>query len=131
MGAPYGITFSDFSTLPNSRNALLAAEHARVHGKFPELHAALFSAYFSHGLDIGDLEVLGELGKDVGLDSAELISAVRQGTYGEKLRQAKEEAKERGVTGVPTFFIGDKDRIVGAQPIEVFRRALKSRRDRS
>lgn len=134
MGAPFGITFADFSNLPNSRNAHLAAEYARVHGKFPELHASLFSAYFSKGLDISDIEVLGHLGKEAGLNDAELMDALRQGTNADKLKHAQEKAVQLGVNGVPAFFIGDKECIFGAQPIEVFRKVLKSiestRRDR-
>lgn len=126
MGAPFGITFADFSNLPNSRNAHLAAEYARVHGKFPELHASLFSAYFSEGLDIGDIEVLGHLAGEAGLNDAELTEIVQKGTNGEKLKQAQQEAIKLGVTGVPAFFIGDKECIFGAQPIEVFRKILKS-----
>jgi len=126
MAAPFGITFADFANLPNSRNAHLAAEYARAQGKFPELHASLFSAYFSEGLDISDLEILAELAKDAGLDSAELVRSIQQGTFSEKLSQAQKKAKDHDVSGVPAFFIGDKERIMGAQPIEVFRKVLKT-----
>ena len=127
MGAPYGITFSDLSVLRNSRAAHLAAEFAREQSVFGQLHAALFSAYFSQGLDISDHDVLGQLGKDAGLDDAELLRSVRQEAYAHRLQQAHEEAQALGVSGVPTVFIGDKERIVGAQPIEGFRKALKHR----
>jgi predicted DsbA family dithiol-disulfide isomerase len=125
MGTPYGITFADLSVLRNSRNAHLAAEHARARGKFPLLHARLFSAYFSEGLDISDRDVLGQIGTDVGLDEADLLRSIDEGRYQERLERAQEEARSLGVTGVPTFFIGEKERLVGAQPIEVFRKALK------
>lgn len=126
MGAPFGITFADFSVMPTSRPALQAAEYAREHGRFPEFHAALFAAYFSQGLDIGTPDVLRQLGCDVGLDGEDMLIALQEERYMAMLRQAQEKAGSLGVTGVPTFFINGKERIVGAQRVEVFRKALQS-----
>jgi predicted DsbA family dithiol-disulfide isomerase len=126
MGAPFGITFADFSVMPTSRPALQAAEYAREHGRFPEFHAALFAAYFSQGLDIGTPDVLRRLGCDVGLDGEDMLIALQEERYMAMLRQAQEKAGSLGVTGVPTFFINGKERIVGAQRVEVFRKALQS-----
>jgi predicted DsbA family dithiol-disulfide isomerase len=127
MGAPYGITFADFSVLSNSRNAHLAALAAREQGAFSALHPLLFSAYFSEGRDLGDADLLVQLGRDAGMDGEFLRAALGERRYADRLAQAQEEAARLGVTGVPTFFIGDRERIIGAQPIDVFRKALKRR----
>lgn len=126
MGAPFGIAFADRPLLSNSRLALQAVEFAREQGRFDPFHVALFVAYFSHGLDIGNLDVLRQIGQDVGLDAGAMVNAVKSGKYLPKLEEAKEEAAVRGVTGVPTFFIGDKKSVVGVQPLDVFRKALRS-----
>jgi predicted DsbA family dithiol-disulfide isomerase len=126
MGAPFGIAFADRPLLSNSRLALQAAEFSREQGRFDPFHAALFAAYFSHGLDIGNLDVLKQIGRDAGLDAGAMVNAVQSGRYLQKLEEAKEEAAVRGVTGVPTFFIEDKKSVVGAQPLDVFRKALRS-----
>lgn len=126
MGAPYGITFADFSTLRSSRSAHIAALYAREQGAFAAFHAALFSAYFSHGQDISDIDLLAQLGSDASLKEDDLRAALKEQRYVARLAQAQEEAIRLGVTGVPTFFLGDKERIIGAQLIEVFRKALKS-----
>ena len=125
-GAQFGITFADRSLLSNSRQALQAAEFARDQGKFLELHASLFTAYFSFGLDIGNIDILAELARDAGLDSEAMKKAVRDGTYLPRLEEAKREAALRNVTSVPMFFLGDKKTIVGAQPLDVFRKTLRS-----
>ncbi len=127
MGAPFGITFADREILSNSHLALQAAEFSREHGKFGPFHTALFSTYFSQGLDIGDLDVLTGIGRDAGLDAEAMKNAVLTGKYLPALEKAKEDAAARKVTGVPTFFIEDKKCIVGAQPLDVFRKALRSR----
>ncbi len=126
MGAPFGIVFADRPFLSNSRLALQAAEFSREHGAFGPFHAALFAAYFSHGLDIGNPEVLKQIARDAGLDAEAMAHDLRSGKYLPKLEETREESARLGVTGVPTFFIGDKKSIVGAQPLETFRKVLRS-----
>jgi predicted DsbA family dithiol-disulfide isomerase len=125
-GAPFGITFVDRSFLSNSKKALQAAEFARDHGKFGAFHPALFSAYFSRGLDIGNSEVLARIAAESGLDPDAMSKSLQEGTYLPKLEAAKEEAALLNVTGVPAFFINRKRSVVGAQPLDVFRKALRS-----
>jgi predicted DsbA family dithiol-disulfide isomerase len=127
MGAPFGIAFADRPFLSNSRRALQAAEFARDQGKFAEFHQALFTAYFSRGLDIGSFPVLAQLATDCDLDPGAMERSVQDGVYRPRLEQAQEEATRLGVTGVPTFFVKGKKKIIGAQPIDVFRRTLTSR----
>ena len=127
MGAPFGITFADRPMLSNSRLALLAAESAREQGKFQAFHEAVFAAYFSQGIDIGDLDALKQIATDAGLDADAMAEAVTRGKHLPMLETAKEEAARLGVTGVPTFFIDEKRSIVGSQSLEVFRKTLRSR----
>lgn len=127
MGAQFGITFADRPFLSNSRPALLAAEFAREQGKFQEFHSGLFSAYFSQGLDIGNIEILSQISRDAGLDADAMVDSIKSARFLAQLEKAKEDAGRRGVTGVPTFFIGEKKSIVGAQPLDVFRKSLRSR----
>ncbi len=126
MGAPFGITFADRPLLSNSRLALQTAEFAREQGRFGPFHSALFAAYFSHGLDIGSIDVLETIARDAGLDAGAMKQALQSGKYLPRLEATKEEAAVRGVTGVPTFLIRDRKSVVGAQPLEVFRKALRS-----
>lgn len=124
-GAPFGIVFADITRISNSRKALQAAEFARENGKFEEFHRALFQAYFSNGMDIGDHTVLAQIASETGLDTQALEHALRSGKYLPMVDQVRDEAARLDVTGVPAFFLGGKKSIVGAQPIEVFRKALQ------
>jgi predicted DsbA family dithiol-disulfide isomerase len=126
MGAPFGITFADRPLLSNSRLALQAAEFAREHDRFGPFHSAVFAAYFSHGLDIGNVDVLETIALDAGLDAGEMKQSLHSGKYLPGLEKTKEEAAVRGVSGVPAFFIRDKKSVVGAQPLDVFRKALRN-----
>jgi predicted DsbA family dithiol-disulfide isomerase len=124
MGAPFGITFVDRPFLSNSHAALIAAELARDQDRFQTVHEAIFAAYFSQGLDIGDPEVLSGIVRDAGIDAALLAEAVKKNTYASRLQQAQHLAARAGVTGVPTFVIDNTRTIVGAQPLDVFRKAI-------
>ena len=123
-GALYGISFGKLERMPNSHNALEAAEFARAKGKLKEYHSALMDAYFRDLKDIGDLEVLGDIGKTLGINREELIAAVKDRVYETTLNNSSEEAHSMEINSTPTFVINDKYSIVGAQPIEAFRKIL-------
>ena len=123
-GSSYGIKFEGFNQMPNSHNALEAAEFARVHGKLKEYHSLLMEAYFRDLKDIGDLEVLGELGSTIGLNKDDLMESVKNRDYETVLTNSTENAHSMRINSTPTFIINDKYSIVGAQPIEEFRKIL-------
>jgi predicted DsbA family dithiol-disulfide isomerase len=125
MAAPYGITFADISRISNSRMSLEASEFAKEQGLFDQFHRALFLAYFSQGMDIGSLEVLTQIGHESGLDRDSLGRSLQTGKYLPRIENMREEATRLGVNAAPTFIIEDRDRIVGAQSIEVFRKKLR------
>lgn len=124
-GALYGIEFGNVEKLANSRRAIEASEYARDHGKFGEYHDLVLHAYFTEGRDIGDVSVLLELARQAGLDAEELQRALDEGRYAARLEAAQEQAYQYGVSGTPTFLVNNKYRVVGAQPLEAFRSALK------
>ncbi len=111
------------SRISNSRLALQIAEFAKEQGKFKEYHEAVFKAYWQEGRDIGDREKLFSLASQVGLDLEDLVSYLESGKAAEKWSQHFKEARERGISGVPTFVIGNR-MVVGAQPYEVLAKVL-------
>lgn len=125
LGAPYGIRFGDRRWLPNSRLALEAAEYARDRGNQASFHETLFRAYFTDGLDIGQIEVLVNLAEADHLDPAGLREALVDGRYRPRLDAARSEAERLGITAVPTFIIQEKHLIVGAQSLDFFRSRLR------
>jgi len=126
-GAPYGIEFGRLTLLANSRLALAAGEFARDQGRYEAFHHRLFEAYFTETKDIGRLDVLLEEAEKTGLDPGALGEFLREKRYEPRLDQARQEAQRLLVNAIPTFFInGVKTRIVGAQPLEVFQKTLRS-----
>jgi predicted DsbA family dithiol-disulfide isomerase len=111
------------SRISNSRLALQIAEFAKEKGKFKEYHEAVFGAYWQEAKDIGHREQLFSLAAQAGLDLEELEAYLESGKAAAKLNQHLQEVREYGISGVPTFVIGDK-MVVGAQPYEVLKKVL-------
>jgi predicted DsbA family dithiol-disulfide isomerase len=84
----------------------------------------MFKAYFEDLLDIGDLEVVVTIGAAAGLPESELREALSTGRYREQVDEQLQWAQDAGVTAVPTFVLGEKYGIVGAQESRVFEDVL-------
>lgn len=124
-GARYGLEFGDMTILSNTRLALEAAEFARDNGRYHEFHNAVFKAYFTDGSNIGDLEVLLDIAESCGLERRAMTQALEQRRYTERVKEGGVQARNRGVTAIPAFFIEDRPVITGAVPEERFREALQ------
>ena len=124
-GEEYGIEFGDVTILANSRKAFEASEFAREQGKYGELHEGLFYAYFTEVRNIGDEEVIMDVASKTGLDISALKEALDAEKYLPVLQKTTSEARQLGFSGVPAFVVGGKYSIVGVQPVEVFRDAIR------
>ena len=129
-GAEFGLEMNQVARLSNSRLATAAGEYARDHDGYPAFSRAVFEAYFAHDEDIGDIEVLARCATDVGLDADGLRAALSDDRYAARLDAAMREAAAAGVSGVPTFIIGGRERVVGAQSLEVLREAMRRVQER-
>jgi predicted DsbA family dithiol-disulfide isomerase len=123
-GSQFGLQFNNLEVLSNSHLSLIAGEFAKDHGKFHEYHEAVFKAYFTNGEDIGKVEVINRLLEELNLDVKEFMVAAKEGTYEDRLKQTTGSAHENQINSTPTFIVNDKYAIVGAQPVESFRKAL-------
>jgi len=103
---------------PNTRRALALAEHARDRGRLDEVRQGLMDAYWREGLDIEDGAVLARVARAGGLDPVAALSAIEAPDVLARVDAMGAEAARAGVTGIPTFDIGER-RVVGAQPYPV------------
>lgn len=124
-GAEFGLEMNQVTRLSNSHLATAAGVYARDRGSYPEFSRCVFEAYFARGEDIGDVEVLVRCAEAAGLNVDDLRAALADGRYAGRLDAAMREAAMAGVSGVPTFIIGGRERVVGAQPLEVLRAAIR------
>jgi predicted DsbA family dithiol-disulfide isomerase len=85
----------------------------------------LYRAHFTEGRSIFDLSSLAELGAEAGLDREEARRALEGEEHAAEVRADERAARELGITGVPFFVLGGRYAISGAQPAEVFARAVE------
>jgi predicted DsbA family dithiol-disulfide isomerase len=123
-GKEVGVVFGDRTLLSNSRRALMASEYARDLNHYGSFHENMFHAYFTEGLDIENSDVIAAVAAQSGLDAKETLKAVNNSHYVSRLDEARREGQLIRLTGVPLFILEKKYKIIGAQPIEVFRSLL-------
>jgi predicted DsbA family dithiol-disulfide isomerase len=124
VAAEVGLAMESREVLINSRRALGAAEFAREHGKFEEMHHALFKAHWELTGRLEDVDDLVAIGEGIGLDGAGLRSAIEDGRYEQLLDQTRLEAESVGINAIPAHVFGGRYLVLGAQPYEVFRQVL-------
>lgn len=90
---------------PRSRLAHEMTAFAHTQGKGAEVHHALFKAFFEHGQDIGDVDILAEIAVDVGLDEAAVRRALAEGTHRAQVLADEELAAGLGIGGAPAISI--------------------------
>lgn len=130
MAADRGMPLTLPPVQPRSRLAHEAAHHATRHGRGDAMHRAIFRAFFEDGHDIGDIDVLVDIGAAQGLDAAVLRDALERGTHTAAVLDDQREAQVLGIRGVPALLVrridGTRPAVLvsGAQPLEVMRQAI-------
>lgn len=103
------IKLPDVSPQPYSRLAFEGHLFAEANGLSHEYTHRMFTAFFRESQDIGDINVLTSLAKEIGLDETAFHDALRDGTYAETHQALLQQAYEQvQVSAVPTFLVGNR-----------------------
>ncbi|WP_103333491.1 DsbA family oxidoreductase [Pseudotabrizicola formosa] len=114
------IDFSSIKTMPNTLNAHRLIHWAGLEGRQTAIVSALFRAYWREGRDIGDASTLTDIAEAAGMDRALTERLLATDEDREALKARDIHARQRGVTGVPCFIIGNQYVVSGAQPPQVW-----------
>ena len=98
---------------------------AELQGKKSELEMALFESYFSNQQNVGDPEVLARIAGGVGLDAEEAAALLEDGRYAREVREHQRFWLSKGISAVPSFILGGRFLIPGAQDPDVFVAAIE------
>jgi len=112
-GLPYGKRTHTY----NSRKAQQLAKWAENQDGGDAIHNGLFRAYFVDGKNIAEDDVLLGVCESIGLNKDQAKAAIGDDQYSKAVDADWSLSREYGVTGVPTYVVGQKG-IVGAQPYE-------------
>jgi len=113
----FEFNYSDDTRMVNTFKAHQLLHYARIEGKEEQLKLRLFSAFFSEGKNINDIDVLIEEANVVGLDIEKAKNVLASGQYADVVRAEENRWMQMGIQSVPTFVIADQG-IAGAQPPE-------------
>jgi protein-disulfide isomerase len=92
-----------FPSHPRARIAALCAEYARQHGKFWEMHAALFK----HQDNLED-DALKGYARDLGLNGDEMLAQVYGGKFDAVIDKGVRQGTAAGVDSTPTLFFNGR-----------------------
>jgi predicted DsbA family dithiol-disulfide isomerase len=120
-----GLTYAPAPTLPNTLHALQVTELARDRSLHDPVHTRLMHAYWSEQADLGDDRVLLDLVAEAGLDRDEAAAVLAEGRYADRVAASTQEANRHGIHAIPAFVLGRRLLVLGAQPEDVFERAVE------
>lgn len=112
-----GLEYGERTMTYNSRLAQELGAWADSQAGGEAIHDALFRAYFVDARDVSDLDTLVEIAASVGLSEADARTVLEQRTFEAAIDEDWARSRQIGVTGVPTFVVGNRG-VVGAQPYE-------------
>jgi predicted DsbA family dithiol-disulfide isomerase len=108
------------NTLDAHRIILLAADE----GKTWETAHNLMKAYFTEGRNLSHKAELTAIAIESGLTPRKVEDLLETDYYEDEVVSSQETATELGINGVPFFIFNGKYALSGAQPVEVFLKAL-------
>lgn len=94
-------------------------------GKKEQLKRALFSAYFTDGLNLGDHGVLRRLAGEVGLNVEEADQILQTGAFTKEVRAEEAIYRQQGIHSIPSIIVNDQYLIQGGQNPAVFEHQLR------
>ena len=118
------IDFEGIRRTPNTLDAHRLIHWAGLEGRQTAVVSRLFKAYFEEGKDIGDSTLLLDIAEGVGLDRAMIGRLIASDSDLDDIRARDLHARNRGVTGVPTFVVGNQHVVPGAQAPELWLRVI-------
>lgn len=116
--------FDRIERTPNSTDSHRLVKFAARHDVADQVVESLFFSYFVHGWDIGDLDVLVEIGAANGLTTEDVRRHLETNDDAEAVAQDNAHAHRLGVNGVPSFVFDGPMVISGAQEPQVLARML-------
>lgn len=122
------VDFGRIGRSPNTLDAHRLIHWAEAYGVQTAVVDALFRRYFAMGEDISDPAVLRAAAEAAGMDGNAVARLLASDADRAEVQAAAEEGRAMGVTGVPTFVLGAKYVLTGAQPAETWMRVIEELR---
>lgn len=114
----------------NTMKAHRLAIYAKEFDLMGEMNERLLKAHFIDGINIGDIEALGDLAEEVGMNKEDVINMLNGDKFIKEIEMDRYEAQQLEINSVPFFVFDNKYAVQGAQPTEAFIDVLKKAFDK-
>lgn len=118
------IDFEAMQRTPNTLDAHRLIHWAGIEGKQLAAVDALFAAYFTEGRDIGAADTLADIADSIGMDASVVLRLLASDADRDDIARRDAEARQMGVSSVPTFIVDGKHAVPGAQPPELWTKVI-------
>lgn len=118
------INFEGIQRTPSTLNAHRLLHWGALEGKQNAVVDRLFKAYFQKGQDISNHDVLVEIASITGMNAELTRRLLKADSDANDIQDRDAAARERGVSGVPCFVIGNHYVIQGAQDTELWEKVI-------
>jgi predicted DsbA family dithiol-disulfide isomerase len=122
--AGVAINFDQIKRTPNTLDAHRLIHWAGLEGRQNAVVNALFRAYFQEGQDISDAATLAAIATIAGMDEAATARLLATDADRDDLAARDADARQKGVSAVPTFLIAGQYVLSGAQPVEMWQQVI-------
>jgi predicted DsbA family dithiol-disulfide isomerase len=122
LGVPYN--FDAITRTPNTLDAHRLIRWSHTIERQHDMAERLFMAYWAEGLDVSDHQVLAKCAGETGINAAQIAELLASDQDVEEVKTEIQHSTNIGVTGVPTFILGQSYALVGAQSPEVLADAI-------
>lgn len=118
------INFEGIQRTPSTLNAHRLLHWGALEGKQNAVVDQLFNAYFRKGQDISNHDVLVRIASRTGMNAELTRRLLKSDADADDIQDRDAAARERGVSGVPCFVIGNHYVIQGAQDTELWEKVI-------
>lgn len=118
--------FEHMDMRPNTTNAHRLVHWAQGQGKALAAKEALFEAYFKDHRDIGDPDVLADIGAEIGLDRAIIADLLAGEADKDTVAKEANLFMQMGVRGVPCFIGNRAIAVQGAESAENIAKLIRA-----
>lgn len=116
--------FESITRMPNSLNSHRLIRYAGSSGHEADVVEALYKAYFCQGMDIGNVEVLSDIGASTGLERSTLHTYLSSDADAIAVLNDNARAHRLGVNGVPCLILDGSYALAGAQEPDILLRLI-------
>lgn len=124
LGKEYGLIYNNKTKKFNTNRLHLAALYAHQEDKYYEFAGEAFKAIFEDGRNVGDPEIVNEVGLKAGLNIVEMNNCIDNGNFDEIMNEAKNLVPIFDIESVPTFIVDDKKSVTLLKDFERFKKDL-------